>query len=374
MKNGDIILFNSSKNLKYVKALGQGGMGTTHLFEDETTNMLFAIKKYEPISKDFLDEYYSRFVEEIKLLFKISHPNIVRIYNYYLYPDKRVGFLQMEYIEGTSIDQYDPMPWDKWWDEIFSETVVAFEYLESKGILHRDIRPANIMIDSNGCVKIIDFGFGKELENTGIESNSVILNWPVTEMPDEIKDCGEYNFRTEIYFLGKLFSHIVKNVDDFQYDYILQKMVEKDPSQRYQAFKDITGEIHNGVLAQTNYFSDKQKEIYQEFSYALCTHIINYRNQYVPNLDISNIVTKLADVIRKSSLERYLQNNEILISCFILGLYRFSRVNDIEVQTITNFYKMLISLPDNKKELLISNLYTRLGSIKILEDEVEIPF
>lgn len=72
--------------------------------------MLFAIKKYVPKDKRYIDEHYERFVDEIKILFNISHPNIVRIYNYYLYPQAKTGFLQMEYIDGTCIDQYEPMP------------------------------------------------------------------------------------------------------------------------------------------------------------------------------------------------------------------------------------------------------------------------
>lgn len=62
--------------------------------------MLFAFKKYVPKDFNYIDELYKRFVDEIKILFTISHPNIVRVYNYYLYPEIKHGYLQMEYIEG----------------------------------------------------------------------------------------------------------------------------------------------------------------------------------------------------------------------------------------------------------------------------------
>lgn len=90
---GQKIEFAGTKELKFIKSLGQGGTGDTHLFEDETTDMLFAIKKYAPKDLNYLDEFYSRFVDEIKILFKISHPNIVRIYNYYLYSEFKTGYL-----------------------------------------------------------------------------------------------------------------------------------------------------------------------------------------------------------------------------------------------------------------------------------------
>ena len=79
MNNGDVITFNSKKAFTYIKPLGSGGTGDTHLFLDETTRIQFAIKKYVPKDSQFTDEDYRRFVDEIIILFNISHPNIVRI-------------------------------------------------------------------------------------------------------------------------------------------------------------------------------------------------------------------------------------------------------------------------------------------------------
>ena len=107
---GKKIEFDGTTEFKFIKTLGQGGTGDAHLFEDETTGMLFAIKKYAPKDTKFLEEHYYRFVEEIKILFNVSHPNIVRIYNYYLYPEFKTGYLQMEYIDGVTIDKYEPVP------------------------------------------------------------------------------------------------------------------------------------------------------------------------------------------------------------------------------------------------------------------------
>jgi len=73
LKPGEIVEFDRKKLFKYIRPLGEGGTGDTHLFEDETTDMLFAFKKYVPKNSDFIDEYYIRFVDEIKILFGISH-------------------------------------------------------------------------------------------------------------------------------------------------------------------------------------------------------------------------------------------------------------------------------------------------------------
>src|SRR5690625_4305437 len=133
---GTLVEFDTKKNFKHIKPLGQGGTGDTHLFKDETTDMLFAFKKYSPKNSDYIDEHYNRFVDEIIILFKLYHPNIVQVYNYYLYPEHKSGYLQMEYIDGVPISDFEPILWEKDWEGIFTETILAFEYLETKNILH----------------------------------------------------------------------------------------------------------------------------------------------------------------------------------------------------------------------------------------------
>ena len=86
LETGKQIIFKNEKALKYIKPLGAGGTGRTYLFEDETTDMYFAIKKYDPKDKRYVDEFFDRFVDEIKILFNLSHPNIVRIFNYFYFP------------------------------------------------------------------------------------------------------------------------------------------------------------------------------------------------------------------------------------------------------------------------------------------------
>ena len=208
----------------------------------------FAFKKYAPKDLDYIDENYKRFVDEIKILFTISHPNIVRVYNYYLYPEYKLGYLQMEYIDGVSIADFEPVRKD--WPEIFTETISAFEYLESNNILHRDIRPANIMIDKQENVKVIDFGFGKKLVGEDKNGRSVLLNWPVTQLPNETDVEGIYNHQSEIYFVGKLFSRIIgEDLPSFKFKYIIDKMIQLDPRERYSKFQDISVDISQGVLA-----------------------------------------------------------------------------------------------------------------------------
>ena len=292
IENGKVVDFDIRKSFKYVKDLGKGGTGNTYLFKDETTDMLFAFKKYVPKDKSRIEEHYERFVEEIKILFKTTHPNIVRVYNYYLYPNQKTGYLQMEYIEGDPINQYKENVINKKWDDIFIDCINAFVYLEKSKILHRDIRPENILIDKNRCVKIIDFGFGKIINEKTPEENSVILNWPVTEMPEEIINTGEYDNVTEIYFLGKLFNKLLENdtikKEEFKFVPIINKMVEVDRKNRFKSFTEIQKEITEKTFEVLKY-SNTEIEIYRNFSDAIYNNIRSFHTTMIVENDVDLI-------------------------------------------------------------------------------------
>ena len=377
MNSGDVKKFDK-KNFMYVKQLGEGGTGTAHLFKDETTNMLFAIKKYAPKDTRFIDDYYKRFVDEIKILFNISHPNIVRVYNYYLYPEEKTGYLQMEFVDGISIDNFEPVPFlgERDWNDIFSEAISAFEYLEQNNILHRDIRPANIMIDKNDRVKVIDFGFGKQIAGTKQEENSVVLNWPVTEMPDEVKLNREYDTRTEIYFVGALFKRLVLRDGGFNFQHIIEKMTKKNPAQRYSSFSEVISDISAGVISELD-FSDEEKQIYLDFASMLVRLISSYLNEYSPINNSQVILSNLEDLIRSSALEEYVQVNDKLIGCFVTGRYRYFTGLEMKVKTVVDFYSLATSLTAKRQKILFDNIYNRLSKIEIEVEDVnkeELPF
>lgn len=372
LQAGQVIPFPSIKRFTYLNPLGKGGTGDAHLFWDETTDMLFAIKKYNPKDEKYIDEYYKRFVEEIKILFQLSHPNIVRIYNYYLFPQAKVGYLQMEYVDGVPIDKYVPDEWGKDWNDIFIEIISTFEYLESNNVLHRDIRPENILIDKNENVKIIDFGFGKLYENQNQSGNSVVLNWPVTELPEEIYN-GNYNHRTEIYFIGKLFEHLLKHDEGvFKFHDIVNKMTKVNPTQRYISFNEISKEISTGILREVD-FSENEKYIYQKFADQLSNHIISYTDEFRPINDQEVTLDLLVKLIRDSALEVFIQSNNRLIACFIYGPFIYSDKTNIEVKCVKDFYNLLRVLSTQRQKIVLNNIYSRLSRIRVVVDD-EIPF
>lgn len=372
-----IVKFDITKNMKCIKKLGQGGTGSTYLFLDESVDMKFAIKKYLPLEEQNRDIYFKRFIEEIKILFRISNDNIVRIYSYYLYPEVKTGYIQMEYIEGETIDKINPEDFGKSWNEYFVDTINAFDYLYEKGILHRDIRASNFMIDKlTGTLKIIDFGFGKKIEKDD-NPNSICLNWPATIHPEEVITERDYNYSTEIYYIGELFKHLVKNDNTFLYNEILKKMLEYSPDNRYKNYKQIQEDISNDLLSQIS-FSDSDRELYQNFADDLHNSISKFITNPTFINDLEKIRTSLEKIVRISSLEKYVQNNNDVISCFVETGYRYKTKKTIETEHLIGFYRLLVNSIESRKKIIIDSIIARLRSIPIeiesAYDEEELPF
>ena len=197
-----MVTFLRRRDYTIVKELGQGACGKTVLLHDQQIDEHFVCKKYVPYSEDHRQNLFAAFVREIKLLHKVFHPNVVRMFNYYLYPEQFNGYILMEYINGLDVDDYLAENPDHT-NDMFIQTVAGFAYLERAGILHRDIRPGNLMVAGDGVLKIIDLGFGKKIERSADFDKSITLNWGC-EPPIDFQ-AARYDFRTEVYFVGKLF-------------------------------------------------------------------------------------------------------------------------------------------------------------------------
>lgn len=358
-----IVTFDSSKKFKYIKDLGTGGTGETRLFLDESVNFYFAIKKYSPINGNDVDECYVRFIDEIKILFNLFHENVVRVFNYYLYPEHKTGYIQMEYVNGLSIDKINPIDYDKSWNDYFVDVINAFDYLHSNHILHRDIQPSNFMINENGIIKVIDFGFGKKIDIDN-KKNSILLNWPASIPPEEVTINGEYNYSTEIYYIGEMFKHLTENDDTFLYKSILKKMLEISPNNRYKTCKEIKEDISNNLLKQIN-FSDTEKNVYFEFAKCLYNSIVKFTSNPEFIYNAEEIRASLEKVVRISALEKYVQRNQDVISSFVNAGFRYKVSNTITSEVLVNFYKLFINSDLTKKSIIIDSIIARLKNIKI---------
>ena len=374
LKEGVIIPFEVTKLLKYIKKLGFGGTGDTHLFLDETTDKYFAIKKYVPKGNNDIDECFERFVDEIKILLDVNHTNIVRVYHYYLYPKYKQGYLEMEYIDGYAIDKFKETE-AKTWNDLFIDAINAFEYLEKKGILHRDIRPSNFMITGDNVLKVIDFGFGKKINSENINENSILLNWPVTKEPEEIVLNGNYDVRTDIYYLGNMFKKLVSKVANFNYVTILEQMSEVSLDRRFKSFGVIKASMNETFMAQID-FTKEEKNVYIAFADALMAGLGEFTESPIIENDIQKVLVNLENVIKRNSLEEQVQGVVTLIKCFVLtSKFSYKPNARIQVEEVKKFYQLLTKIDMNKKIIVLQNIINRLSTVPVNESiEYDLPF
>lgn len=369
----EIVRFLRKRDYILERELGQGACGKTVLLRDDQLDAYFVCKKYSPHSEEHSQELYSNFIREMKLLHEIHHPNVVRVFNYYLYPDLRTGYILMEYVEGTDIEKYLRSNPEQT-NEVFLQTIEGFRYLEANRILHRDIRPLNLLVSDDGTVKIIDLGFGKRVQQPADFDKSITLNW-WCETPAEFAN-SIYNFTSEVYFVGKLFEKLIQEygIEHFQYTGVLAKMCNRNPQSRIQSFFDVQKEIQTNRFFEIE-FSDDELTCYREFADALDSALtkIESGTKYVD--DLERVKTQLDAAYRKCMLEEYVPDSATVLRCFISGAYYYRKAG-FQVIVLKNFNHFLKAATLEKQRIAFANLHTRLDAITRYSDDIsdDIPF
>jgi serine/threonine-protein kinase len=185
--------------------LGQGGMGTVFKAVDRELGEVIAIKT---LKQDFLEDdptALERFKSEIRLARKVSHRNIVRTHD--LGERDGVYFITMEYVEGTSLKQLIrgrgrlPMPIAL---SVGKQLARALEVAHEQGIIHRDIKPQNMVVEPNGVLKVMDFGIARlatRPQESGMTQAGAIVGTPEYMAPEQVM--GEaVDHRVDLYAMG----------------------------------------------------------------------------------------------------------------------------------------------------------------------------
>ena len=152
-------------NYTLLKKLGEGGMGAVYLAEDEGAQRKVALKVL-PLEHTSNANCVSRFRSEAKAIGKLNHPNIIQAYN--IDQDQGYHFYAMEFCEGHPLDsilqEKKCLPIDDALDIIY-QAALGLQHAHSHEIIHRDMKPGNLFLTSDGVVKILDLGLAKSLDD-----------------------------------------------------------------------------------------------------------------------------------------------------------------------------------------------------------------
>jgi serine/threonine-protein kinase len=188
------------------RLLGSGGMGAVFLARDEQLAEMVAVKiiagaaMLDPAATD-------RFRREASAARRISHRNVVRIHD--IGEEQGMLFLSMEYIEGTSLaallQRHGSIPLVQLRD-IVAQMCKGLEAAHAAGVIHRDLKPQNVLLAENGTVKIIDFGLAHLPHLEGMTATGMIIGTPEYMAPEQIRG-RPVDARTDVYALGALVYH-----------------------------------------------------------------------------------------------------------------------------------------------------------------------
>jgi serine/threonine-protein kinase len=256
-----------------VSRLGEGGMGATYLARQVSMDRLVALKVLrKQLSRD--EAFLARFRQEARLAGRLRHENIVRTYD--------VGeaggyhFLIMEYVEGRNL--LDMMPGFRGMEEklaldITAQVARAMDFAEARGIIHRDIKPDNVLVTAGGVAKLCDFGLARQTDqDMRLTRAGMAMGTPQYISPEQAQGQRDTDVRADIYSLGATLYHLVTGQPPFQADsalsvitmhiteqlpwprdinpevsenccLLIQKMMAKDRGDRHQTPAELIADI-----------------------------------------------------------------------------------------------------------------------------------
>ncbi|MFT7641488.1 MAG: serine/threonine protein kinase, partial [Pirellulaceae bacterium] len=258
-------LNNRLPDFEVIELIGEGGMGAVYKARQLSLDRLAAVKVIRPVDGDD-PAFAERFVREARTLAKLTHPNIVAIYQFGQCGD--IYYLAMEYVDGVDLRQLQDS------QRITPEEAIsivpaiceALQFAHQNGVVHRDIKPENILLDQQGKVKIADFGLAKltehELDDASLTRTQQVLGTPRYMSPEQLERPVDVDHRTDIYSLGVVFYELLtgelplgrfdvpsaKSTASPRLDGVVLKALEKDPQRRYQSAAEFETGIHESQL------------------------------------------------------------------------------------------------------------------------------
>lgn len=247
---------------RIVGKLGGGGMGEVFQVEHLITRRVEALKILSGQAAG-TPEQRQRFLREIQLQASLSHPNIAAVHNAFWEGERLV--MIMELIRGHSLGSLleDGRPQLRQTMDYACQALAALDYAHARGVVHRDISPANMIVTDGGTLKLTDFGLAKSMKNLRLTQSGTLVGSLYYTSPEQVRGCSEADGRSDLYSLGAVLYEMAAGTKPFcsdnpftlmlahveqaprrpselnanlpaELDEILLKALEKDPEKRFQ--------------------------------------------------------------------------------------------------------------------------------------------
>lgn len=215
-----------------IREIARGGMGVVYEARDPSLNRVVALKTL--IAGEMADEKdLERFQQEAKVTASFSHPNIIPIYEVGIH--ESIHYFTMEYIDGMPLNEYvrkTQMPLRKML-KMMVQIIDGLGYAHSQGVIHRDIKPGNILVDTTGKPLIMDFGLARKQDKQGLTMSGVALGTPSYMSPEQAQGkLKEIDVPSDIYSLGAVLYELLAGRPPFVGTSLaetLQAVIYNDP-------------------------------------------------------------------------------------------------------------------------------------------------
>ena len=271
-----------------IEKVGNGGMATVYRAEDKVLKRNVAVK----VLKDEFttdEEFIKRFEIEAQSAARLTHPNIVSIYD--VGSEDNLYYIVMELIRGKTlkeiiVEERGPLPW-KWSVNVAIQIASALEMAHKNNIIHRDIKPHNIIITEDGIAKVTDFGIAKAVSNSTITAFGTTIGSVHYFSPEHARG-GYTDAKSDLYSLGVVMYEMVTGRVPFDADTpvsvalkhmqeepeepielnpnlpsavnrIIMKALKKDTTLRYQSATDMLADLRQALKNPNGNFVDDRE-------------------------------------------------------------------------------------------------------------------
>ncbi|GAB1443847.1 hypothetical protein MASR2M39_26910 [Ignavibacteriales bacterium] len=259
------------------ETIGAGGMAVVYKAWHTSLDKYFAIKKLsDSLAQN--SEARERFVREAKTHSRLEHPNIVKFHDILQDHVTANVYIVMEYVEGRTLakmigKETGPIPFEKAWP-IFRQLLEGISYAHSQGVVHRDIKPGNVIVTPDNKVKILDFGIARDETGHTITQSGQVVGTLQYASPEQIK--GEkVDQRSDIYNLGMTLYEMVAgrlphdvnpNSSSF---HIMQRMLNDDVPDPRNFYPHIPENVVAAIFRAIDRDVDKRLRTINDFNLIL---------------------------------------------------------------------------------------------------------
>ena len=234
-----------------IEKVGNGGMATVYKAEDKVLKRNVAVKILrDEFTTD--EEFIKRFEIEAQSAARLVHPNIVSIFDVGV--EENLYYIVMELIQGKTlkeiiIEERGPLPW-KWSVNVAIQIASALEMAHKNNIIHRDIKPHNIIITEDGIAKVTDFGIAKAVSNSTITAFGTTIGSVHYFSPEHARG-GFTDAKSDLYSLGVVMYEMVTGKVPFDADTpvsVALKHMQEDPEEPIELNPNLPGAVNKIIM------------------------------------------------------------------------------------------------------------------------------